>query len=174
MALQEESARAVGRSENPDGGQVVWWAFNPHPTPPLVKWSAKIWGGGDHPLPLLPCSDGPEFNTMMIIATMARMVSDNDIYWAQICTTPWCHSCSTLIRIVRNWAPYWKMYRLDIKKCHKHLNWNACSRSLQSALPLPPQCIWPNREMWWYKNEFITKFLTFFLLRYVTAIRYDK
>ena len=36
--------------------------------------------GGDHPLPLLPCSYGPEFNTMMIIATMARMVSDNDIY----------------------------------------------------------------------------------------------
>ena len=173
MALQEESARAVGRSENQDGGQVVWWAFNPpHPwLNDLPKY------GGEVITPFL-CSLVPTALNSTQWWSLPQWqewsATTTYIYWAQICTTPWCHSCSTLIRIVRNWAPYWKMYRLDIKKCHKHLNWNACSRSLQSALPLPPQCIWPNREMWWYKNEFITKFLTFFLLRYVTAIRYDK
>ena len=129
--------------------------------PPLINWSAKIWRGeGGSP----PCS-APLFRRPWIQhnddhchngknGQRQRHILSPD-------TTPWCHSCSTLTRIVFNWAPYWKMYRMDIKKCHKHLNWNMLETCSRFTVPLPPQRIWPNREMWWYKNEFITKFLTF-------------
>ena len=171
MALQEESARAVGRSENQDGWQVFWQAVNP---PPLwLTDLPKYEGGrGDHPLPLPPCSDGPEFNTMMIIATMARMVSDNDIYWAQIPPLDVIHvlhlqelfSTEHLTERCTAWISK-SVINTWIETCLKHVVDLPCLY-LHNAFGQIGKCDG-------IKMSLSQSSWRFLLLRYVTAIRYE-